>query len=214
MDTKDIIPGALLAGVLLAMILLTFFLPVLFPAPAIKLEGNDVTVPDSFFQDQRMTSTAAKVAIIVFSNFQCTHCAAAEPLIRALSERQDIRLLVKHAPTDDITFFAAMAAECARQQHNYWKMSDALFEQSSLLSEASVVAKAKQIGLDQTLFSACMQDPAIQQLVDQDQQDAATVGVRGTPTVLIGTGQGMKLYEGMPTQEQIDAMVTIMEANA
>ena len=68
-------------------------------------------------------------------------------------------------------------------------MHDALFSQPSALSSEGLIAKAREVGLTEQSFSACMSvasDPA----VAQDLADANALGIKSTPAFLFGFDDG------------------------
>jgi protein-disulfide isomerase len=83
---------------------------------------------------------------------------------------------------------AAESAECANRQGKFWEMHDALFTGGADLSDASVRATARRVGLVEEHFGACLAGQATER-IRQDLADAAALGIVGTPTFFLGTIQ-------------------------
>ena len=135
----------------------------------------------------------ATVTIVEFSDFACAHCASAHRALKAILTRHpdDVRLIFRHFPLDPscnpgisqrvhpTACAAAVASECAGQQHGFWGYHDYLFEHQEPLD---YVAVAKQLGLDTERFRACLALGAARERVARDVQRGTELGVRSTPT--------------------------------
>jgi cyclophilin family peptidyl-prolyl cis-trans isomerase len=94
---------------------------------------------------------------------------------------------------------AAQAAEAAGAQGKFWEMHDLLFEGQQTWSSGSqqdarktMEGYAEELGLDVETFSQARKDGEYQEKVDQAFQEAAALGIGGTPTLFVN-GQ---LYNG------------------
>ena len=143
-------------------------------------------------------SAQAGVVLIEDSDFQCPYCAAffrsTLPLVEARYLASDrIRLAFWNLPLVDLhprALRAAEAAECAAGQGRFWEMHDLLFSDPVRLDDASLVERARALGLDLATFSTCLHDDATSREVQQQASAAARVLVAaGTPTFLVGTVQ-------------------------
>jgi protein-disulfide isomerase len=96
---------------------------------------------------------------------------------------------------------AALAAEAAREQGKFWPFHDVLFQNQQALSEADLEKYARTAGLDLTRFRAALKAGRGQARVDEDQQLAAKVEARGTPTMFFNCRQvvGAVPFEMMRT---------------
>lgn len=139
----------------------------------------------------------APVEIVVFSDFQCPYCARLVPLLEQVCTLypKDVKLVFKNFPLRNHAFSrqAASAALAANEQGKFWPFHDKLFASYTQLNEAKILDIAKELGLDPDKFEMDIKSRKILAQINQDVQDARTVGVRGTPTVLIN---GKKLREG------------------
>jgi protein-disulfide isomerase len=142
-------------------------------------------------------SLDAKVAIIVYSDFQCPFCRMfAKQTLPAL-ERTYIDtgkavLAFRHLPLQRLHPFAAKAAEaaeCARRQGRFWEMHDRLFDGARELTDAAIDGYSAAIGLKADGFRKCLAGDATAAVL-ADLEGAAALGISGTPTFLLGSPLG------------------------
>jgi hypothetical protein len=98
---------------------------------------------------------------------------------------------------------AAVAANCAGAQDNYWGMFDALMGNQRALTEADLTRYATDIGLDLEKWNICRKDPAQEAEVQKDFEDGSKAGVQGTPAFFIN---GIFLNGAVPL-EQFTAII-------
>lgn len=141
----------------------------------------------------------ARLVIVSYSDFQCPHCARlAETLHRATAAYpDDVRIEFRHFP---LPFHpdarpAAIAAECAHRQGKFWSMHDAIFSQQRDLEAAALLAMATSTALDVAAWTSCIEDPAVAEIVDADQQAGQAAGVAGTPAFFVN---GVRYVGGWP----------------
>ncbi len=129
-----------------------------------------------------------------FGDFQCPPCGAMHPIIKAIEEENGSRLRVifRHLPLSNHAHAlnAALAAEAAGRQNRFWEMHDALYEKQKSWSTAKdarplFVEYARSLGLDVTRFNSDMNAPEVVARVRADMQRADSLGISGTPTLLI-----------------------------
>jgi protein-disulfide isomerase len=131
----------------------------------------------------------APVTIVIFTDFQCPYCARIAPVLDQVFEknRDKVKLVFKNFPLNSHQFArrAAAAALAAGKQGKFWEMHDRLFQNYNRLNEQVLQEQAQQLGLDMLKFEKDMNDPQITQVINQDLQDGAKAGVRGTPTIYV-----------------------------
>ncbi len=86
-------------------------------------------------------------------------------------------------------FKAAEASRCAGEQGKYWEMHDQLFAQPPALEIADLNRHATGLNLDSAKFQECMNTGKYASEIRKDISEGQRVGVRGTPTFLIGTSE-------------------------
>ena len=131
----------------------------------------------------------APVTIAIFTDFQCPYCARIVPLLNQVLENNKgkAKLVFKNFPLNTHQFArkAATAALAAGKQGKFWELHDRLFQNYNRLNDQVVQEQAQQLRLDMQKFEKDMSDPQIAQQINQDLQDGAKAGVRGTPTIYV-----------------------------
>ncbi len=137
----------------------------------------------------------AKIAVIVYSDFQCPFCKQfAKETWPVFHERfvatGDVVFVFQHLPLERIhpfAFSAATAAECAGSQGQFWKMHDFLFGEVALDAERIKLAP-QATGLKRQVFQSCVEREAPAKIL-ATMAEAKVLGIASTPTFLIGTIQ-------------------------
>jgi protein-disulfide isomerase len=146
---------------------------------------QDINIAGSPFKG----AADAPVTIVLFTDFQCPYCARIVPVLNEALEKNKgkVKLVFKNFPLNNHQFArkAATAALAAGKQGKFWELHDRLFQNYSRLSDQVVQEQAQQLGLDMQKFEKDMNDPQIQQVINQDLQDVAKAGVRATPTIYV-----------------------------
>jgi predicted DsbA family dithiol-disulfide isomerase len=128
----------------------------------------------------------AVVTIVEFGDFSCSHCASMQgTLARILVEYpEQVRLVWKDLPTSS-SADAAIAARCAQLQDKFWEMHDLLLENSFFLNKGRYTDFAKDLGLQLTEFSSCIDTEATTLLVQEGVDQATQLQIDGTPYYFI-----------------------------
>ena len=170
--------GIVAIAALLIFGIATFVL--LSPKPTYVIQGERT----NFFGPED-----AKVTIIEFSDFECPFCGKVAPTVKQLKEEYSdrVRFVYKHfpLPSHSTAPKAAEAAECAGDQGKFWEMHDKMFANQKTLFPNSLKSYAKEIGLNETAFSNCLDSGVMASRIQSDQQEGNSFGVRATPTFFI-----------------------------
>ncbi len=108
------------------------------------------------------------------------------------------KLIVKHFPLQAIHPYskdAAMAADCAADQGQFFGYVDILFENIGKGSSSDLISYAQQINLHGEEFSDCLNNKITAQDVELDLAIGNTLGIQGVPTFYIN---GVKLVGAQP----------------
>ena len=162
-------------------------------ALAAGLVTDELTLPAIFQPNipiarERVEGNAlADVLLIEFSDFQCPYCRRAAPTVTQVREQfgDRIAFLHVHFPLEMHTtaFEAAVASECARQQGAFAAYSADLYAADPNKQRArDFIALAATHRLKQDTFAACLDNPAMRDLVNKDIEQGRWIGVTGTPT--------------------------------
>ena len=132
----------------------------------------------------------APLELVMYGDFQCPFCTAAQPILARVRSRLDgrLRFAFRHYPLRTIhpdAERAAEAAEAAAAQDAFWAMHDALYGQRGKLGEDDVVRAAQQIGLDGARIRADLQAGTHAARVQADVASGDAGGVGGTPTFFV-----------------------------
>ncbi len=132
----------------------------------------------------------ASVTIVEFSDYSCPFSAKVQPTMKQLMARYNNRVNFVH-----LTFFirtdaraAHIATLCAGEQGRYWDLHGLILK-SGNFSDAYARSLANKIGLDTGKFNTCMAVGKDKVLAAQ-QAMAASLGIRATPTFIIGIRSG------------------------
>lgn len=136
----------------------------------------------------------ARVTIEEYGDFQCPPCGQlSEPLNQIEREfNKECRLVFRELPLINHAHAkqAAYAAEAAGLQGRFWEMHDILYREQGIWSKVEDPAElfagyAKVAGLDGARFQKDLAGDEVKARVMADQQRAAELGVKVTPTVFV-----------------------------
>jgi protein-disulfide isomerase len=139
-------------------------------------------------------SENAKVALVEFSDFECPFCGRhAATSYRDIQQHfvnnGKVRYVFRHLPLDQIhpnARKAAEAAECAREQGQFWEFHDQLFANQKALTDSDLNSVARSIKLTQSTFDSCMAQGRASSKITADLAEAKRLGLTGTPAFLLG----------------------------
>ena len=121
---------------------------------------------------------------MVYGDYECPFCAAAEVRLRELP----VRVVFRHFPvrtSHPRAYPAAHAAEAAAEQGAFWAMHDALFADQGRLEDPHLWARAERLGLDVERFEADRRSERIAARVREHFHGGVRAGVATTPTVFV-----------------------------
>jgi protein-disulfide isomerase len=138
-------------------------------------------------------SAAARVAILEYSDFDCTYCAkyAREiyPLIdHAYIQAGKVKYFFRDLPGPEHpnALFKARVARCAGDQDRFWEAHDRLFGDQRPFDGPGLSRFAKDLGLDEGAFQACISSDRYIDAIQRSAGLAASMRINGTPAFLIG----------------------------
>lgn len=146
--------------------------------------------------------------IVVLTDYKCPYCKNFElthlPIIeRNLVTNGKAHVVFLHTPfLAKDSMLAAISAECAYQQSDeaFLKYNRLLFqrqgdERQAWATPALLAQTARDVQLNMSQYSRCLQDPKTKRQVDVDFQQHQAAGFEGTPTVFVNgqrTAPGVK----------------------
>ncbi len=153
-----------------------------------------VELPAPLVSGERATPTGQKPLLTEFGDFQCPHCARFAtqviPLIRKeLVEKGHADFEYRHYPfLGPMSFNAAEAAECAREQDAFDEYHDGLYGKLAKgrnVTNTMLEETAGQVGIDAARFQECRASGRTRARVLADLEYGRALGVRGTPTLVL-----------------------------
>jgi protein-disulfide isomerase len=154
---------------------------------------------------------AAKVWMILASDFQCPYCkmwhdSSDLTIRREYIDNGKVRLAYINFPINSHAnaIPAAEYAMCAAAQDKFWQMHDSLFASQDkwapLPNPASALEQiAVSVGVDATALRSCVSAHKMLPLIEADREKAQRAGVRATPSFFIGS----QLLEGVQPVENL-----------
>lgn len=183
---------------------------------ATAMAATDVRVGDRDLVAARghtAGSDDAELTFFEFSDFECPYCGRASQTMERLQSTfgTRVRFVFKHFPLDsacnrstprgahDGACDAATSAVCAGQQGHFWEYHERLFARGT--DDAVMREVAEELDLDVTAWQQCRWGRQASAAVERDIEDGLDVGVRTTPTFLIGDQLvvGARSYEDLAT---------------
>jgi len=148
-------------------------------------------------------SKGARVAIVEFSDFQCTYCLSyvkqtLPQLDKDYVKTGKVRYFFRNLPLTSghpNAFRAAEAAHCAAEQGKFWEAHDRFFDHQDVLNPNDWPGHAEALNLDKEKFNQCLLSGKYDAEINADIDDAQKMGIMGTPAFLIGviTPDGTKV---------------------
>ncbi|MFY8275180.1 DsbA family protein [Pseudoalteromonas sp. SSDWG2] len=169
--------------------------------PQTKTLPNQANINDKNAFPELGEDTAT-VAIIEFSDFQCPYCkrfmdTTFPKLSSNYIETGKVRYISRDFPLGFHTKAkgAAVAANCAHKQGKYWPMRELLFTNMRSLGDELYQQGAQTLSLDMSQYQSCLVNPQIMAKVDKDLSYGSSLGIRGTPSFVIGKIVNNQLVE-------------------
>ena len=135
----------------------------------------------------------SKIYLIEFLDPECESCRSFYPKIKRLMKeyKGKVKLVVRYAPFHHNSKFAIQILEASRKQGKYWETLELLFNyQSEWGSHHNprpelIWDYLPEVGLNIEQIKNDMNDPKINELIQQDIEDGKKLGVRRTPTFFV-----------------------------
>lgn len=161
----------------------------------------------------------APLVLIEFADYRCPFCAiyARETLPVLVEEYVDeglLRIEWRDVPVfGEESFGAAVAARAAGEQGLFWEYGAAVYAYSGrdhqALPRERLLEIAAEVDVpDLAAFEAALDDPDLIALVARDAGEASSLGIRSTPTFVIGQTPIMGAQPTEAFREAIDAELT------
>ena len=128
------------------------------------------------------------VTVVEFFDYQCGYCKRSlASMVDLLNSDKNVRVVWKELPIlGPASRFAARAAMAAKKQDKYFDFHVGMMGARGRLSESKVMSIAADVGLNVDRLREDMKDPNIETYLDETLQLANSLGIRGTPALIIG----------------------------
>ena len=168
----------------------------------------------------------APVQVVVFGDYNCSHCRDFDPEALRLVEDfpGDVRVVFKFFPLDatcnphmgreqvSTSCVAAAAAYAAHRQDRFLDFHLLLFEHFQNHAAARLFANAEESGItDMDAFLAVLQSEATARHIRRDIDEAVRAGVQATPTVYVN-GRRLETQRLPPGTTRYTALVRDIRA--
>jgi protein-disulfide isomerase len=135
-------------------------------------------------------STAADITVVEYFDYNCPFCKALAPAFHPFIERDHAAaVLYKEWPIfGGVSVYAAQSALAASYQGKYLEAHDALFSAPRLAESSQVDEALRGAGIDMARLKQDLiaHRASIDALLTRNDAEARSLGLRGTPGVLIG----------------------------
>jgi len=153
----------------------------------------------------------APLTLVEYGDYQCPHCAAADPVVRAVQSAftDELRFVFRNFPLTEMHPAAEPAAEFAESaalQGKFWEAHDAIFAWSRENGPASLGLEAFEsialgLDLDPRQIERDVSSHRHLERIKSDFNSGVRSGVNGTPTFFIN-GQR---FDGAPSVKDLSA---------
>lgn len=162
-----------------------------------KLNDKIAVILQDGSKSNVMGDPNAPVTIIEYGDYQCPYC-------RLFWEDTESKIIETYVKTGKVFLIyrsagsfigpesgaAAEASYCAGDQGKFWEYRDILYQNQTgenvgAYSTRNLLKFAESLGLNQSLFSDCLNSHKYADRVAQDATDMLADGVRATPSFLI-----------------------------
>jgi len=207
----------ILGGILIVGLGVT--LVILNNRQATPTAATQIALPADWIQGKTIGKPDAKVVVQAWEDFRCPHCrewtTTVEPqlfndYIKTGKARLEFHLfpLQGFEPESSI---AGMAAECAADQNLFWPYHDRLFAAQDqgldAYTQGGLTAIAKVVGLDEAKFTQCFASLRHQSTVADSEQQAVSLGLNSTPSILINGKQMGAPFDYTALKAEIDRLL-------
>jgi protein-disulfide isomerase len=145
--------------------------------------------PPAGADDHAQGALDSPLVLVEYGDFECPYCGQAYPELKAVQRAMgdDLCFVFRHFPLRNAHLHAEQAAEfseAAATIGKFWDMHDLLFENQFALSDRSLAAYARGLGLEEDLIDSARQHRYADR-VQRDFSSGMRSGVNGTPSLFV-----------------------------
>ena len=163
------------------------------PAAAQSVTAVELLVPPPL-GDRTLGKDDAPVTIVEYASMTCPHCAhfhetTYPELKKRYIDTGKVRFMFREFPLDPLAAGASMLARCA-DKDKFYPLIETLFQQQTKWAVEKpipqLMAIAKQAGMSEQTFNACLSDQKMLDAMQEEQKRATEkFGVNSTPTLFV-----------------------------
>lgn len=182
--------------------------------------------PATAGRDHVRGKAEARLSVIEYSDFECPFCKRFHSVPMQLLKEypNDVNWIYRHLPLPFHNPNAqkqAEAAECAGELGGgeaFWGYTDRIYERTRSggqgIAQDRLVPLAAEVGVDSQKFRECLESGKKAGRVQEDLDEGASLGIRGTPYTIILDNRtaAVDVISGARPYDQVKAVVARMLA--
>jgi NhaA family Na+:H+ antiporter len=172
------------------------------------------TTSIDFARDYISGDAAAKVGLILYTDYVSQHARKARRVDLALSEHinQDIAFACRQNPSSDqigSSEKAARVALAAGLQGKFWEAHERLFAVDPSMSDDAINSLAKELNLDSERLRVDMTSDAVMQRLKEDRESARDASVTASPALFINGQRYDGAWDELSIAEEIERPIGV-----
>ena len=126
--------------------------------------------------------------LVVFADPNCGYCKKFHAEVTSLlNTNKNVKIIFKDLPImGNNSLLAIRAMLAAKNQGKYNEVQDAVYTADKPLTKKQIMKLAGTLGLDAKKLDADMKSKEVQAQIDQNLELSKTLGINGTPTLILG----------------------------
>src|SRR3989338_436236 len=150
---------------------------------------SEIVYPVLEEDDPISGSKDAELTVIEFGCYGCPYTKRAEQTVREVIDYYEGRINFQfktfYIPRHNLSYQAALAADCAIEQGKYPEYHKLLFDNQETMNLSSLTIFAEQSGMEKDEFEECFSAEKYKNEVEGDKLMGLHAGVQGTPTFFV-----------------------------
>ena len=156
-----------------------------------KMEKVVLANKDKIFKnnaDPVLGNPKGTESLVIFADPICGYCKKFHGEVATLlSTNKNVKIIFKDIPImGDNSLLAIKAMLAAKNQGKYNEVQDAVYTADKPLTKKQILKLAGTLGLDPKKLDEDMKSKEVQAQIDQNLELSKTLGINGTPTLILG----------------------------